>query len=132
MSNQHSQEILAEYADSLVKGTIRVEDVLEKYNIEPGSELEALLRMAALLDRVLVRVEPSAEFVSQLRAELMSEDVITLIQRLRHLTRLQVAAGLGGITFAAGVLWWARRLNEEARIRRRALSEVTPESALAS
>ncbi len=126
-----NRDILAEYADGLVSGNLRMEDVLQKYHIPPGSELEALLRMAALLDRVLVQVDPSPEFVQQLREELLGTDVQTLIQRIRQLTTFQIAAGLGGITFAAGVLWWARRLNEEARLRRRT-EEQTPQSALAS
>lgn len=133
MSDQHYENILGEYADSLVQGTIRVEEVMEKYQIAPESELAALLRVAALLDQVLVQVEPSSEFIQQLRQELMDEDVINLIQRIRQLTTLQIAAGLGGLTFAAGVLWWARRLNnEESRLRRRSLNELTSESALAS
>lgn len=131
MNNTRPQDILAEYADGLVKGSVRVEEVLEKYHILPGSELEKLLRIAALLDKVFVQVDPSPEFVRHLREELMAEDVITLVQRIRQLTTLQIAAGLGGITFAAGVLWWARRLNEEARLRRRTLGEAQ-ESALAS
>lgn len=126
-----NRDILAEYADGLIQGNLRLEDVLQKYQIAPGSELEALLRMAALLDRVLVQVDPSPEFVQQLREELLGTDVQTLIQRLRQLTTFQIAAGLGGITFAAGVLWWARRLNEEARLRRRG-DIPTPQSALAS
>lgn len=125
------KDILAEYADGLVKGNIRVEEVLEKYNIPPGSELAALLRMAALLDRVLVQVDVPPEFVHQLREELLGTDVQTLVQRIRQLTTFQIAAGLGGITFAAGVLWWARRLNEESRLRRGA-EEPTPQSALVS
>lgn len=112
------QDILAEYAESLVKGEADVEALLKKYDIQPGSDLEALLYLAQSLEGVLVQVAPSAEFINRLRQELLNEDVDTLWYRLRQLTNVQLAAGLGGITFAAGMLWWFRRLGIEIRIRR--------------
>ncbi|NJL93457.1 MAG: hypothetical protein HC915_06860 [Anaerolineae bacterium] len=130
MNERKAQEILAEYADALTRGDARVEDLLQKYNIPPGSELEALLYLAQALEKALVSVQPNTEFVERLRVQLLGQEAAW--HWLRQLSITQVAAGIagiGGVTVAAGVLIWVGRVNWL----RRAAQAATPiDPALAS
>lgn len=119
------EEILAEYAEGLAAGTLTVADLIEKYQIEAGSELDVLLQLAETLDDILMTVEPSAQFVDELHQTLLKERE-TLLARLRHLSPSQVAAGIGGLTVAAGLLWLARRSALDILVRR---NTVTPDTA---
>ncbi len=113
--NMHTdmQDILAEYAEGLAQGYISPGELVEKYNIPPGSEAEALVYFAAKLEFVLREVQPSEAFVAQLRAELLGQE--TLVERLRALTPAQVMAGIGGMTMVAGLFWFVRRTAQERR-----------------
>jgi len=101
------QKILAEYLD----GSTSVENLLAKYNILPDSELAALLELARALEEMLLPIQPSPRFVGELRAELLgAADQHKLTQRLlRQLSATHLAAGIGGLTVAAGLLWFARK-----------------------
>lgn len=128
------QEILAEYADGLAQGNVRAEEVLAKYQVEAGSDLEALLLLAQALEGVLVRVYPSAEFAEQLRRDLLGmENTLAILDSLRQLrlSNRQIAAGVGGLTVAAGVIWWVRRAGIDLLMRRNA-TEARSEPVLAS
>jgi hypothetical protein len=105
------EDILAEYADGLSDGSVTTADLIKKYDIIAGSDDEALLQLAAQLEAVLVQVAPSPEFVTQLRHELLTGSPQRVLERLRTLSASklgQLAAGLGvgGVTVAAGVLFW--------------------------
>lgn len=103
------EDILAEYADQLIEGHITVAEVMAKYNIPSGSETEILLKLAFQLETVLVNVAPSPEFVAQLRQDLLSGSSQNVVARLRTLSAAQLgqlAAGVGGVTVVAGVLFW--------------------------
>lgn len=117
MNEIKMQDILAEYAEGLVDNRVTVEDLIKKYNIKPGSDLEALLRVAEMLESVLVRVQPSSQFVNELRHELIGD--AKLLARLRQIPGLRMAAGIAGISgltvAAAGVLWWVHRAGVEKR-----------------
>lgn len=110
------QTILAEYADGLANGTVTADDLRIKYNIAPESELDHLLHLATHLEQVLVSVAPSEAFVAELREQLIGGKINPVLMRLRHLTALQVAAGIGAglggvtvVTVAAGLLWYNSR-----------------------
>jgi|GEM_PF-6897391 len=113
----NTHDILAEYVEGLVNGNLSIQDLIQKYDIEEGSELELLLQLAEKLDEVLVQVEPSEVFVEALRDRLVNDP--SLLERLRHLSAAQLAAGVGGLTVAAGLIWWARRSTLDVLIRRK-------------
>jgi hypothetical protein len=116
-----TEDILAEY----LAGSVSVDDLMTRYDIKTGSELEDLLLIAEQLEQVLVHVSPSPEFVATLRADLLRGDSETFIKRLRVLSPSlslrqvgSLAAGIGGLTVAAGLLWYARRTGFSVRPRR--------------
>ena len=78
----------------------------------PG-HVEALLTLAEDVSRVLVRVEPSDDFVARLERELRATHGtirLSMWQRVRSLPpRTQIAAGIGGATLTAGVVLLASR-----------------------
>jgi hypothetical protein len=118
------QNILAEYADGFLDGSVTIAALRTKYAIEAGSELDHLLHIASQLEQILVEVTPSEIFLNELRAQLIGMDSrqLSLLLRLRHLTVIQLAAGIGGmiggVTVAAGILWYARRSALDIRQRR--------------
>lgn len=105
------EDILAEYADGLVTGGIQANDLIQKYDIQAHSELAAMLKLAQALEGILVQVEPSPEFVRDLRRELLHEpqSVLNRLGKLSSVQMGQLAAGIGGLTLAAGILWLAGR-----------------------
>jgi hypothetical protein len=119
-----SEDILAEFAEGFLDGGITAADLIAKYNIKQGSELEALLLLAERLEGILVKVAPTPEFVAQLRQDLLKGDSASFLARMRQLypllSRKQLAAGIGGLTVAAGLLWYARRSGFNLRPRRQA------------
>jgi hypothetical protein len=103
------EEILAQYADQLIDGRMTIPELMAQYQIPNGSEAESLLTLAVQLEAVLVKVAPSPEFVAQLRHDLLSGSSQHGLARLRSLSAAQVgqlAAGVGGVTMVAGVLFW--------------------------
>lgn len=111
------QDILAEYADGLITGETNIEKLRNKYNVAPHSELDELLQVAAELQELLVMVTPAPQFVSQLRDELLGKNPALARRLVVKFNRTQLAAGLGGLTVAAGMLWYAKRTGIELRLR---------------
>ena len=116
------QNILAEFADGFILGALTADDLIKKYQLTADSDIAELLKLAQMLENIFVPVQPSAAFVDQLREELASEPQAWL-ERLRQMTRLQMAAGIAGIGGITGLtvaaVWWATRsrrslLGEEA------------------
>lgn len=110
------QEILAQYADGFINGSVDISALLAEHDIPEDSETADLLRLAADLREVLVQVDPSEQFVEQLKQELLTTKPDTVVEWLRKLSAAQqVAAGIGGMTVAAGLFWFARRSTVDAR-----------------
>jgi hypothetical protein len=108
--NTRPEDILAEYAEGLVRQEVDLKALLQKYEVAPDSELEALLQLAASLEKVLVGATPTVAFVEALRQKLAGNPSPALLSRVRSLsTAQQIVAGLGGLTLAAGILWIARK-----------------------
>lgn len=126
------QEILAEYADGFITGKLTLSDLVKKYDVLPGSELDALLKLAQELEHVLVMVAPTPGFISGLRSELLATKSATLLYRLRNLSRVQLAAGIGGLTVAAGIIWYARKSGFDIRLLRNGLASAPQEGSEAS
>lgn len=101
------RNVLMAHADALVAGTD-----FDRTRV-PGAEIlngqvAPLLALAELIQRVLVPVEPSERFVTQLGRELRESyaaDHPTVWRRIRRLPpTTQIAAGIGGATLTAGVV----------------------------
>jgi hypothetical protein len=121
-------EILAEYADGFLDGSVSVESLLTKYDIATDSELYHLLQLARELEESLVMVEPSAKYIRKLRKELTQEESDQLLRWLLHAPAVRVAAGIGGITVAAGIVWYAKRAGLDVKLRRDVLAGLTGKS----
>ena len=117
-------DILAEYADGFIDGSVNIADLLAKHDIASDSELYHLLELARELEESLVGVEPSAKFIRNLRKELTQESD-PLLHWLLHAPAVRVAAGIGGITVAAGIVWYAKRAGLDVKLRRDVLSGLT-------
>ena len=120
-------DILAEYADGFIDGSVSVADLLAKHDIATDSELYELLELALQLEESLVTVEPSAKFIRNLRKEL-TQDSDPILHWLLHAPAVRVAAGIGGITVAAGIVWYAKKAGLDVKLRRDVLASLTGKS----
>jgi hypothetical protein len=113
-------DLLMTHADALVGGTMDVDRLLEQYDSLVNSQVRSLIALADQLNRTLVDVNPSDQFVSQLRLQLLNEGYEFgspgLWRRIRQLPpRTQLAAGIGGATLTAGIVLIASRSIPDAR-----------------
>jgi hypothetical protein len=114
----HLQDFLMAYADALVSGTRDADSVLEQFDQDMRGQIEDLLILSDLISKVLTEVAPSDEFIAQLRSRLTEAggpESRSLWMRIRRLPpRAQLAAGIGGATLTAGVVFIAARTLPEA------------------
>jgi hypothetical protein len=107
------QDLLISHADALIAGTLDREKALEPYDTVIREQTDSLRLLAERLNHALIEVDPSDQFVSALRYELVEtafSDQATWWDRLRSLPpRTQWAAGIGGATLTAGVVLIATR-----------------------
>lgn len=107
-------EFLMAHADALASGTLDLDRLLDQYDLVINGQVESLLALADQMNRSLVEVAPSEQFVKQLRVQLLGETYVLrdpgLWQRIRQLPpRTQLAAGIGGATLTAGLVLIASR-----------------------
>jgi len=107
-------DFLMAHADALVSGTLDVDRLLDQYDLLVNNQVESLLVLAEQMSRSLVEVNPSEQFVNQLRVQLLDETYELrdpgLWRRIRQLPpRTQLAAGIGGATLTAGLVLIASR-----------------------
>lgn len=119
MSEFEIEDILDEYAN----GELSLTDIIEKYNLQDDADAQWLLSLADDVEDILTAVNPSPEFVATLRQQLQENP--NVVERLRQLSRVKVAAGIGGITVAAGILWLARRSAIETVVQRPSTGEAS-------
>lgn len=106
-------DFLMAHADALINRSLDTEKLLEQYNEVAASQVDSLVSLAEQISVSLVPVQPSEEFVTELRQRL--SDAVFLEpaswwQRIRQLPpSVQLAAGISGATLAAGVVLVARR-----------------------
>ncbi len=111
---RHLHDLLMAHADALVSGTLDVDRLLDQYDWLVTSQVKSLLALADQLNRSLVEVNPSEQFLNQLRVQLLDEAYELhdpgLWRRIRQLPpRTQLAAGIGGATLTAGIVLIASR-----------------------
>ncbi len=122
------QNLLAAHLDALI-----FDEDADALRLGASGESHELLLLATQLHSALKPVEPSAEFMTRLRAEFVEETPGTLMLRWRTLPpRYQLAAKVGGFTLTAGltVLAVRRALNVMSGVRARQQSE--PDAALST
>jgi len=123
-------------ADALIAGK-HYEADLDEFGIPAthAAQTRSLLHLADGLTKALVSVEPSAEFVTRLKGELIGGQPATLLVRWRKLpAHYQLAAKLGGMAISAGIMLLAARrgLNTLQAIQRRNEPKAEPGLSLHS
>ncbi len=89
-------DVLQAHADALVAGQDNTQELLE-HHPSIFSKLEQLLHLARRISQVLVSVEPSPQFVSELKVklgELQAKQEERWNRRIERATRLTQALGL--------------------------------------
>lgn len=112
-SQRWQQNLLMAHADALVTGSPVREQVRAACAQSGETELEALLALAERVERAMPPVAPSERFVAELRQRLLQaekQQSVSLWGRVQRLPlRTRVAAGIGGATLTAGVVFLATR-----------------------
>jgi len=108
-------DLVDAHATALVQGTPAADRLLAQYDRGTVSQASDLLALAERVNQALPPVKPDERFVRALYDELCTANMpsLTLVERIRHLPRVQLAAaGIGGaatLTVTAGVVWIAWR-----------------------
>lgn len=108
-------DLVDAHAAALTRGTPGLDALLAQYDRATVAQAGDLLALAELVSQALSPVKPDERFVRALYHELRAANVpsLTLVERIRHLPRAQLAAaGIGGaatLTVTAGVVWIAWR-----------------------
>lgn len=108
-------DLVEAHAAALMHGSTALDALLANADRATAEEAGDLFSVAERLSRLLVPVSPDERFVRALSDDLLIAEVpaASLMQRLRHLPRAQLAAaGIGGaatVTVTAGVVWIAWR-----------------------
>lgn len=109
------QELLSTHADALISGTVDLESLLAPLDQDLRGQVEDLLALADRISHSLTEINPSEQFIAQLRQQLALSGAGLLGHRtwwgwIRDLSpRTQWAAGIGGATLTAGVVLIASR-----------------------
>lgn len=107
------EDILIAHADALISGTVDLDQLLRQYHWISRKQIDSLFALAEQLSKALVVVKPSDDFVKELRRQLDEANTLenrSLWRQFRDLpTSRQLAAGIGGATLTAGVVYFASR-----------------------
>jgi hypothetical protein len=117
-------DLLMDHADALIAGSLNRDQLFDQYDQVSRSQIDNLLNLAERVSSTLITVNPSDEFVKQLYFDLIEAALNnhpSLWQRIRQMPpRRQLAAGIGGATLTAGVVFIASRPAREFWRNRRA------------
>ena len=105
-------DLVDAHTTALTRGTRGLDALLAQYDQATAAEARELFALVDQLSEVLKPVSPDERFVRALYEELLTADVpsLTRVDRIRHLPRSQLAAGIGGaatLTVTAGVVLYA-------------------------
>lgn len=107
------EDLLMAHADALISGTVDIDGLLRQYHWVTRRQVDSLLILAERLNKAFVVVKPSDDFVKELRRQLDEANTFenrSLWRQFRDLSpRTQLAAGIGGATLTAGVVYFASR-----------------------
>ncbi len=128
-SQRWQRNLLMAHADALVAGSPVSEQMRLACARSGETELKALLALAERIERAMPPVAPSEQFVMELRQRLLQAEkrqAVSLWGRVQRLPlHTRVAAGIGGATLTAGVVFLATRSVYEALGNRRNRRAIT-------
>ncbi len=128
-SQRWQRNLLMAHADALVAGSPASEQMRLACARSGETELETLLVLAERIERAMPPVTPSEQFVAELRQRLLQAErrqALSLWGRVQRLPlRTRVAAGIGGATLTAGVVFLATRSVYDALGNRRNRRAIT-------
>lgn len=108
-------DLVDAHATALTQSAPDLDALLAQYDRATVAQARDLLALAELVHHALPPVKPDDRFVRALYDELSTVNApsITLVERIRHMPRIRLAAaGIGGaatLTVTAGVVWIAWR-----------------------
>jgi hypothetical protein len=108
MSQESSelQNLLAAVTDAIIHDEQDLDVIVSRYSV-PRADVEGLMNVIKHLHVLLIGVRPSRRFAQRLRQDLMGQQQLNVINRLRYLPpRVQIAAG---IALVAGFMLLSRR-----------------------
>jgi hypothetical protein len=123
-SDTHLQDLVSAVTDALLAGDRNIDAIISRYPVS-RAQVNGLVNIIRGLHVTLVGAQPSQQFVTRLRQDLMGEPVPSVITRIRRLPpRVQIAAGIA--LLAGFMLIQRRRMQEYARQERRIQPEISP------
>ena len=122
-SETHLQDLVSAVTDALLAGDRNIDAIVSRYQVS-RAQVSGLVKVIRGLHVTLVGAQPSQQFVSRLRQDLMGEPVPSVITRIRRLPpRVQIAAGIA--LLAGFMLIQRRRMQEYARQERQIQPEIS-------
>ncbi len=123
-SETHLQDLVSAVTDALLAGDRNLDAIVARYQVS-RSQVSGLVKIIHGLHVTLVGAQPSQQFVTRLRQDLMGEPVPSVITRIRRLPpRVQIAAGIA--LLAGFMLIQRRRMQEYARQEHQIQPEISP------
>jgi hypothetical protein len=123
-SETHFQDLLSAVTDALLAGDRNIDPIIARYQVS-RTQVHALVTIIRRLHVTLVGAQPSHQFVSRLKQDLIGEPEPNVIGRIRRLPpRVQIAAGIA--LLAGFMLIQRRRMQEYARQEHQIQPEPTP------
>ena len=111
--NNQFEDLLSAVSDALLAGNKNVDAIVAQYDV-PRKQVDSLVTIIRRLHVALVGAQPSHQFVSRLKQDLMGAPAQTVFSRVRSLPpRVQIAAGIA--LLAGFMLLQRRRMLEYAR-----------------
>lgn len=103
---QPMEDLLSALTDAIIADDSTFDGIFSRYGV-PRRDVENLVHIVRRLHVVLVGVRPSRRFVNRLQTELMGQQQVGMIGRIRYLPpRVQIAAMVAVI---AGFMLLSRR-----------------------
>lgn len=99
-------DLLSALTDAIIADDTAIDGIVSRYGV-PRGDVEPFIHLVRRLHLVLVGVRPSRRFVRRLQAELLGQQRIGVIGRIRYLPpRVQIAAM---VAVVAGFMLISRR-----------------------
>ncbi len=123
-SENQIQDLLSAVTDALLAGDKNVDAIINRYQVS-RAQVDNLVTIIRRLHVTLVGAQPSQQFVSHLKQDLMGAREQTVLARVRGLpARVQIAAIIA--VLAGFMLFQRRRMAEYARQEGGIQPEVSP------
>lgn len=118
-------DLLSALTDAIIADDVAIDGIVNRYGV-PRNEVEPFVHLVRRLHVVLVGVRPSRRFVRRLQTELLGQQRVGVIGRIRYLPpRVQIAAMIAVV--AGFMLLSRRRIALDAR---KAAASLAAESSV--